>query len=91
MLTLRGRILDVRDTRLLMAQGELNRATTMLLDKVQKGQRIAVDDAKRLEAAKLVEACYPSYARCCGAQPHDRHFLVNQLYPAHPSVRGSSV
>jgi len=21
----------------------------------------------------------------------DRHFLVNQLYPAHPSVRGSSV
>ena len=55
MVTLRGRILDVRYTRLLMAQGELDLATIMLLDKVQKGQRIAAEDAKRLRAAKLVE------------------------------------
>jgi hypothetical protein len=74
-----------------MAQGELDLAAIMLLDKVQKGRRIAVDDAKRLKAAKLVEGRYPSYARCCGAQPHDRHFLVNQLHPTHPSARGSSV
>ena len=60
MVTLRGRILDVRYTRLLMAQGDLNLATIMLLDKVQKGQRIATEDAKRLKAAKLVEGRYPN-------------------------------
>ena len=60
MVTLRGRILDVRYTRLLMAQGELDLATIMLLDKVQKGQRIAAADAKRLKAAKLVEGRYPN-------------------------------
>lgn len=60
MVTLRGRILDVRYTRLLMAQGELDLSTIMLLDKVQKGQRISADDAKRLRAAKLVEGRYPN-------------------------------
>ena len=60
MVTLRGRILDVRYTRLLMAQGELDLGTIMLLDKVQKGQRIDADEAKRLKAAKLVEGRYPN-------------------------------
>lgn len=60
MVTLRGRILDVRYTRLLMAQGELDLGTIMLLDKVQKGQRIGADEAKRLKAAKLVEGRYPN-------------------------------
>lgn len=60
MVTLRGRILDVRYTRLLMAQGELDLATIMLLDKVQKGVRIEPEDAKRLKAAKLVEGRYPN-------------------------------
>ena len=55
MVTLRRRILDVRYTRLLMAQGELDLATIMLLDKLQKGQRISANEAKRLRAAKLVE------------------------------------
>jgi ATP-dependent DNA helicase RecG len=32
----------------------------MLLDKVQKGQRITADDAKRLKVAKLVEGRYPN-------------------------------
>lgn len=32
----------------------------MLLDKVQKGQCIAADEAKRLKAAKLVEGRYPN-------------------------------
>ena len=59
-MTLRGRILDVRYTRLLMAQGELDLGTIMLLDKVQKGQRIEADDAKRLKVAKLVEGRYPN-------------------------------
>ena len=60
MVTLRGRILDVRYTRLLMAKGELDLATIMLLDKVQKGQPISSDAAKRLRAAKLVEGRYPN-------------------------------
>jgi len=60
MVTLRGRILDARYTRLLMAQGELDLATIMLLDKVQKGVRIESEDAKRLKAAKLVEGRYPN-------------------------------
>ncbi len=60
MVTLRGRILDVRYTRLLMAQGELDLGTIMLLDKVQKGLRIDADEAKRLKAAKLVEGRYPN-------------------------------
>jgi len=60
MVTLRGRILDVRYTRLLMAKGELDLATIMLLDKVQKRQPISSDEAKRLRAAKLVEGRYPN-------------------------------
>lgn len=32
----------------------------MLLDKVQKGQRIAAEDAKRLKTAKLLEGRYPN-------------------------------
>ena len=50
----------MRYTRLLMAQGELDLGTIMLLDKVQKGQRIDADEAKRLKAAKLVEGRYPN-------------------------------
>ncbi len=60
MVTLCGRILDVRYTRLLMAQGELDLGTIMLLDKVQKGQRIEADQAKRPKTAKLVEGRYPN-------------------------------
>lgn len=58
--TLRGRILDERYTRLLMAQADLSLITIILLDKVQKGQRITADEAKRLKAAKLVEGRYPN-------------------------------
>lgn len=60
MVTLRGRILDERYTRLLMAQTHLDLGTIMLLDKVQKGQRIDADDARKLKAAKLVEGRYPN-------------------------------
>ena len=38
----------------------MNLGTIMLLDKVQKGQRIDADEAKRLKAAKLVEGRYPN-------------------------------
>ncbi len=58
--TLRGRILDERYTRLLMSRSGLDLGTIMLLDKVQKVVRIAPDDARRLKAAGLVEGRYPS-------------------------------
>lgn len=60
MVTLRGRILDERYTRLLMAQTDLDLGTIILLDKVQKGQRISADEAKRLKVAKLAEGRYPN-------------------------------
>lgn len=55
-----GRILDERYTRLLMANTELDLATIMLLDRVQKWQRIHPDEHRRLKAAKLVEGRYPN-------------------------------
>ncbi len=60
MVTLRGRILDERYTRMLMTRSGLDLATIILLDKVQKGARIAAEDGKRLRAAKLVEGRYPN-------------------------------
>jgi ATP-dependent DNA helicase RecG len=60
MVTLRGRVLDERYTRVLMSRSGLDLSTIMLLDKVQKGVRIAAEDGKRLRAAKLVEGRYPN-------------------------------
>lgn len=58
--TLRGRILDERYTRLLMSRSGLDLATIVLLDKVQKGVRVASDEARRLRAQALVEGRYPN-------------------------------
>jgi ATP-dependent DNA helicase RecG len=58
--TLRGRVLDERYTRLLMARSGLDLATIVLLDKVQKGVRIGADDARRMKVAGLVEGRYPN-------------------------------
>jgi len=60
MVTLRGRILDERYSRVLMAQSGLDLGLIMLLDKVQKGMRISADECKRLKAAGLVEGRYPN-------------------------------
>ncbi|MGD9602303.1 MAG: RNA-binding domain-containing protein [Gammaproteobacteria bacterium] len=60
MVMLRGRIVDERYTRLLMARSGLDLATIILLDKVQKGVRIAAEDGKRLRAVGLVEGRYPN-------------------------------
>lgn len=56
---IQGRILDERYTRLLMSRTDLDLTIIMLLDRVQKNQRISADDNKRLKAAKLVEGRYP--------------------------------
>jgi ATP-dependent DNA helicase RecG len=59
-LTLRGRVLDERYTRMLMTRTDLDLGLIILLDKVQKRQRISADDSKRLKAASLVEGRYPN-------------------------------
>lgn len=55
-----GRIVDERYTRLLMERTDLDLAQVMLLDRVQKGQRIGRDEHRRLKSAGLVEGRYPN-------------------------------
>lgn len=59
MVNIQGRTLDERYTRLLMNRTGLDLTIIMLLDRVQKNQRISADDNKRLKAAKLVKERYP--------------------------------
>jgi ATP-dependent DNA helicase RecG len=58
--TIAGRVLDERYTRLLMERTDLSLGQIMLLDRVQKGKNISHDDHRRLKAAGLVEGRYPS-------------------------------
>lgn len=58
--SLSGRILDERYTRLLMERTDLDLGQVMLLDRVQKKQRLGLDEHRRLKAAGLVEGRYPS-------------------------------
>lgn len=55
-----GRILDERYTRLLMERTDLDLGQVMLLDRVQKEQRIGRDEHRHLKAAGLVEGRYPN-------------------------------
>jgi ATP-dependent DNA helicase RecG len=55
-----GRILDERYTRLLMERTDLDLWQVILLDRVQKGQRIDREEHRRLKAAGLVEGRYPN-------------------------------
>ena len=55
-----GRILDERYTRLLMEQQGLTLLDVMLLDRVQKGQVIEHADHQRLKRVGLVEGRYPN-------------------------------
>lgn len=58
--TLSGRILDERYTKLLMERIDLGLHQVMLLDQVQKGRRIDRDSHRELKAAGLVEGRYPN-------------------------------
>jgi ATP-dependent DNA helicase RecG len=60
LVALRGRILDERYTRLLMAQTSLDLGLIILLDKVQKGQRVSAEESRQLKTARLVEGRYPN-------------------------------
>lgn len=57
--TLSGRILDERYTRLLMERTDLDLHQVMLLDQVQKGRKIDRAAHQLLKAAGLVEGRYP--------------------------------
>jgi len=85
--SLSGRILDERYTRLLMERTDLDLAQVMLLDRVQKGQPIGHDDHRRLKSAGLVEGRYPNLivagavARAAGeAGRHIRERGFNKQY-----------
>lgn len=58
--SLSGRILDERYTRLLMERTDLDLEQVMLLDRVQKGQRIDRDEHRRLKSSGLIEGRYPN-------------------------------
>ena len=58
--TIHGRILDERYTRLLMERSDLDLDQVMLLDRVQKRQRIDRDGHHRLKTAGLVKGRYPN-------------------------------
>ena len=55
-----GRILDERYTRLLMERTDIDLTQVMVLDRVQKGQHIDRDEHRLLKAAGLVEGRYPN-------------------------------
>jgi ATP-dependent DNA helicase RecG len=57
---LQGQILDERYTRLLMVNTDLDLATIILLDKVQKQRTITLEEHRSLKARKLVEGRYPN-------------------------------
>lgn len=58
--TILGRILDEKYTRLLMERTDLNLGTVTLLDKVQKRAPVSREEHKRLKALRLVEGRYPN-------------------------------
>ena len=58
--SLHGRILDERYTRLLMERTDLDLDQAMLLDRVQKGLSISREEHLRLKAEGLVEGRYPN-------------------------------
>jgi ATP-dependent DNA helicase RecG len=55
-----GRILDENYSKLLMKQSDLSLSQVILLDKVQKRQRISKEDAALLRTNNLVEGRYPN-------------------------------
>ncbi|MDD2464130.1 MAG: putative DNA binding domain-containing protein [Desulfobulbus sp.] len=56
-----GRILDVKYTQLLMKRHDLNLSQVVLLDQVQKHQKLTPAASKLLKAQKLIEGRAPNY------------------------------
>ncbi len=60
MVRIAGKVIDENYTRLLMKNTDLDIKTIILLDKVQKKQKISKEDYRRLKKKGLVEGRYPS-------------------------------
>lgn len=82
-----GRILDERYTRLLMQQPELSLSQVIQLDRVQKGLPISREDHQQLKNQKLVEGRFPNLivsaalARATGETArHIRESGLNKQY-----------
>lgn len=56
-----GKILDAKYTQALMHAADLDLRQVLLLDRVQKGQRLTAKEAKSLRAAGLIEGRAPNY------------------------------
>ena len=56
-----GKILDTKYTQALMHAADLDLREVLLLDRVQKGQRLTAKEAKSLRAAGLIEGRAPNY------------------------------
>nr|WP_246066890.1 ATP-binding protein [Paenibacillus koleovorans] len=54
-----GKILDENYTRMLINHTDLDLSTVILLDKVQKRERIKPEEVKRLRSQRLIEGKYP--------------------------------
>ncbi|MFZ2540812.1 MAG: RNA-binding domain-containing protein [Gallionella sp.] len=59
--TISGKILDVKYTQVLMHRSDLSLRHVILLDRVQKQQKISADEVKLLKAEKLIEGRSPNY------------------------------
>lgn len=85
--TIPGKVLDERYTRLLMQRTDLPLETIILLDRVQRHREIAKEDHVRLKNAALVEGRYPNLliagplAKLTGQSArHVRHRGMNKQY-----------
>ncbi|MBR3787911.1 MAG: putative DNA binding domain-containing protein [Firmicutes bacterium] len=58
--TIHGKVLDDKYTRLLFSNHDLDLETVFLLDKVQKHLTISKEDTRKLRKLKLVEGRYPN-------------------------------
>jgi ATP-dependent DNA helicase RecG len=56
-----GKILDAKYAQILLNRSDLSLDFVILLDRVQKNQKISSDDAKKLRAERLIEGRAPNY------------------------------
>lgn len=78
---IRGEIIDERYTKLLISRTDIDLWDAILLDKVQKKQRISKEQCKRLRATGAVEGRYPNVfvsARLAKATGYSAQHILNR-------------
>ena len=60
-LSIRGQVLDVKYTQMLMKRSDLTLGQVLLLDRVQKGHALLPEQVRELKALKLIEGRSPNY------------------------------